>query len=531
MIQRKTQASTYWQEQFVVTADDIEYLYNLLLESNQPQPTDSLALALVQHHCQAEELAIRTEFQHGTLYQPQDGYQIGETLVFPRFDYAVATVVGQRPGYNPRYGDFSVIQVKFEVNGSVKEFVANFPHPHPLNLGKGQSLAEAEGLASPQTLYELYQDSVNLKLLEALKANEEFIYFRGRWFLKGLLAPIHAGHLNIAEAAIDIKEAPLPVEALLKEIDLPADIPAKTQEVSLNFVLHSDERFENVGPKGQVLWYLRRLEPPEAARMPRRLRVPDLPPFDLDYFDSELRRLMNDIDDEATDPALVHPPVSDAEMVMVTLNYPHRRAGTLPITPKTAPFFPEADNHHVRITFIEKRSGERMPGWVVSQDKYVFGLARWYAQNQLPAGAYISLHRTDDPLTVLVDYRPVRLKREWVRVAVPQDGRLGFQLLKQPITCEYDPLMIIDENDPVAIDVLWSHAEEHKKPILVVLRQIFPELAKLNPQGTVHAKTLYSGVNVIRRCPPGPIFHELSMHACFVPMGHGYWTYDPSIED
>jgi len=63
------------------------------------------------------------------------------------------------------------------------------------------------------------------------------------------------------------------------------------------------------------------------------------------------------------------------------------------------------------------------------------------------------------------------------------------------------------------------------------LRFIFPELAKLNPQGTVHAKTLYSAVNVVRRCPPGPIFNELSTHACFIPMGHGYWTYDPSIED
>jgi hypothetical protein len=530
LVQRKTQTSTYWQEQFVVDADDLEYLYNLLLEGNRPQPADSLALAVVQRRCQAEEVAIRTEFQRGTLYQPQDSYPVGETLVFPRFDYATATVVGQRPGHNPQYGDFTVVQVEFEANGGAKEFVTSFTHPHPLNLGKGQSLAEAEGLASPQQLYELYKDNVNLKLLEALKANDEFINFRNRWFLRGLLAPIHAGHLNIAEAAIDIKEGPLSVEALLKEIDLPADILANTQEVSLNFALHNDERFENVGPKGQVLWYLRRLEPPEAVRTPRRLQVSNLP-FDPACLDGELRRLVNEIDDEATDPALIRPPITDAETVMVTLNYPHRRAGTLPITPKTAPFFPEADNHHVRIAFIDKQSGERMPGWVVSQDRYVFGLDRWYAQNQLPTGAYISLYRTDDPLAVLVDYRPVRLKREWVRVALAQDGRLGFQLLKQAITCEYDALTIIGDNDPAAIDVLWANAEEHKKLILTVLRQVFPELAKLNPQGTVHAKTLYSAVNVIRRCPPGPIFQELSTHACFIPMGHGYWTYDPSIKD
>jgi hypothetical protein len=92
-------------------------------------------------------------------------------------------------------------------------------------------------------------------------------------------------------------------------------------------------------------------------------------------------------------------------------------------------------------------------------------------------------------------------------------------------------LMIIGENDPGGIDVISNNAEQHNRSILSILRFIFPELAKLNPQGTVHAKTLYSAVNVVRRCPPGPIFDELSTHACFIPMGHGYWTYDPSIED
>ncbi len=530
LVQRKTQTASFWQEQFVVDADDIEYLYGLLLERNQPQTTDSLALAVVQRRCQAEEMAIRTDLQRGSLYQPRDSYQIGEQLVFPRFDYAAATVIGQRPGHNPQYGDFTVIQVEFEANGGVREFVANFPHPHPLNLDEGQSLAEAEGLASPQELYEQYKESIVPKLLEALKANDEFVGFRGLWFLRGLLVPIHDGHLNIAEAAIDISGGPLAVDALLKDLDLPADIPAETQAFSLNFALHADERFENVGPKGQVLWYLRRLEPPEVTQTPRQLQAPDLP-FDLDRFDSELRRLIGEIDDEATDPALIMPPISDAETVVVTLNYPHRRVGTLPITPKTAPFFPEADAHHVRITFIDKRTGEQMPGWVVSEKRYVFGLDQWYTQNQLPVGAYISLYRTDDPLVVMVDYQPVRLKREWVRVAVPQDGRLGFQLLKQPIACEYDALMVVGVNDLAPIDALWIKAEEQQKPLLTLLRQIFPELVKLNPQGAVHAKTLYSAVNVIRRCPPGPIFHELSTNACFIPMGHGYWTYDASIRD
>jgi DNA-binding phage protein len=529
LVQRNTQTSKYWQEQFVVDTDDIEYLYNLLLESNQPRALDSLALAMVQRHCQLEELAIRTELQRGALYQPKDSYQMGEQLVFPRLDYAAATVVGRRPGYNPQYGEFSVIQVEFEGDGDVREFVADFAHPHSLNLDEGQSLAEAEGLASPQELYELYQEHIHATLEEALEDNDEFINFRGQWFLKGLLAPIHDGHLNIAEAAIDISNKPLPVDALLKDLDLPTDIPAETQAISLNFALHADERFENVGPKGQILWYLRRLEPPQVFQVPRQLEASQLP-FDMDRFDNELRRLVGEIDDEATDPARIQPPISDAETVVVTLNYPHRRVGTLPLTPKTKPFFPEADEHHARITFIDKRSGQQFPGWVVSKSQYVFGLDQWYNQNQLPVGAYVTLIRADDPLTVVVDYQPVRLRREWVRVAVVRDGRLSFQLLKQPMTCEYDDLMVVGVNEWATIDALWSNAGGAQKPLFVLLRQVFPELAKLNPQGAVHAKTLYSAVNVVRRCPPGPIFYELSTRASFVPMGHGYWTYDSSIE-
>jgi len=529
LTQRKTQSSIYWQEQFIIDADDIEYLESLILEQNRPQLIDSLAMTVVQRHCRQEEMAIRAELQRGTLYQPRESYKDGEQLVFPRFDYAAATVVGQRSGHNPQYGDFTVVEVEFEGNGDVKEFVADFMHTHPLNLDEGQSLAEAEGLASPQELYELYSEPIQAKLLAVLEDNDEFISFHGHWFLKGLLAPIHDGHLNIAEAAIDINDTPLPVDVLLKDLELPVDIPSETQDISLNFALYSDERFENVGPKGRVLWYLKRLEPPEVSHMPPQLRVVDLP-FDLDRFDNELRRLINEIDDEATDPALMRPPISDAETVVVTLNFPHRRAGTLPITPKTASFFPEADDHHVRITFVDKRTGQQMPGWVVSESNYVAGLSQWYQANQLPAGAHVLLYATDDPLTAVVDIQRVRLKREWIRVAQYRHGQLGFQLLKQPITCEYDDLMAIGVDDVARIDAAWGEAKQQQKPLTTLLRQIFPELAKLNPQGAVHAKTLYSAVNFVRRCPPGPIFHELSIQPCFIPMGHGYWTFDASIE-
>ena len=37
---------------------------------------------LVQRQCQAEEIAARSEFQQGKLYQPKESYAVGEQVVF-----------------------------------------------------------------------------------------------------------------------------------------------------------------------------------------------------------------------------------------------------------------------------------------------------------------------------------------------------------------------------------------------------------------------------------------------------------------
>ncbi len=116
------------------------------------------------------------------------------------------------------------------------------------------------------------------------------------------------------------------------------------------------------------------------------------------------------------------------------------------------------------------------------------------------------------------------MKREWIRVAKVVEGKLTFEMQKRPIGCEYDELMVIGEDKPVEVDSLWIATEETGKPIFEIMREVLPELAKLSPQGTVHAKTLYSAVNVLRRCPPGPIFAELCSRDCFHHVGGGYWT-------
>jgi hypothetical protein len=531
LTQRKTQTAAYWQEQFTVSNQDIEFIYNQILETNRLFNLDEIATALVKRHCDAEELETRSELQRGKLYQPKDSYASDDKIVFPYLGFALGTVKYTRPGQHPEYGTFTVLGIAFENGDATREFVADFAHPHTLNIGDEQSLANLQGLMSPEELYRTYGDSIRPKVKEMLDTNGDFVEFHDQYFLRDLLVDFHEGLFNIADAAIDINNGPLGVAALIEQMGL-----AEDQEItdvlrfSVSYQLANDPRFDDVGPCGQTLWYLERLEPPEAHHPPRRLQANDQT-YDSSSFDKDLKTLLAEIDDETTHPEDIPASVPDAKRTTIVLNYPHWRVGSLPLTPKTQVFFPISYYNPVLLEFVDARTGDTFPGWVALNHKYVFGLDQWYKKNKLPVGAYITLKRTDDPMRVIIDYQATRAQRDWIRMAGVANYKLTFRMNTQPISCKYDELMIIGDATPEETDRLWLNAEEKNLPLFDILCHVFPELSKLSPQSTVHAKTLYSAVNVVRRFSPGVIFEELNYHTCFIPMKHGYWTYDPNLRD
>ncbi len=80
-------------------------------------------------------------------------------------------------------------------------------------------------------------------------------------------------HLHLAEAVLVMHEGgPLHTQDILKEIDLPQEVNPRLQTFSLDYALFHDDRFDEVGPAGKVLWYLRELEPEEVMNVPERLR-------------------------------------------------------------------------------------------------------------------------------------------------------------------------------------------------------------------------------------------------------------------
>jgi len=524
VIQRQIQQPDYWTEGFSVTEHDVEYLYELIMEAEAPRTSEELALALIESRCREEEDHLRQKLARGELFQPRNSYAEGTQVVFPALDYALATVVGKRPGHSARYGDFTVIQVEFAEDGPMREFASELEAIHVLNLGDDEDILASEGLLSPRELYAAYGPEVVQALEEVLSAREELVRWETEWYLRELMPDLHEGYLNIVEAVIDVEGEPMEVERLLPQLDLLADVKPRAQVLCLNYALTQDARFGDVGPTGHVRWFLQRMEPVEVYEKPSRLRYhPET--YDPIVIRPDLFPWVREFADELIGPELQPTWELEPREATLVLTFPHRRAGTLPLTAQTAPFFAQKADGPVRISMRERRGRTRWPGWVVAQEGYVYGLGEWYESAAIPTGGYITLRRGNDPLEVLVECQR-RRRREWVRLARGRSGKLVFEMQTHLVSCAYDDLMLIAEASPEELDRVWRQAEGERRPIFDILCEVFPELSKLNPQGTVHVKTLYAAVNVMRRCPPGPILAELSTRACFLPVGDGYWSYD-----
>lgn len=524
MVRQKQNQPTEWAGAIVITDDDVAFLYEWLHQQGKPCATKDLALALVSQRLAEQAKALQARLSYGEAYQPRKSYTVGQTLVFPALDFAAGKVVGIRDGVNPAYPPFKVIQVEMEGETEVREFPAELEFPHKLNADVTQLLQGA----SPKQVYQEHKAALDAAITDKLGQASAlgFVQLDGQWFLRELLPEIHIGYLNLAEAMIELNNRPVSSDEVLKELALPAEVPHDVQRFAVDVALRGDERFMNLGTTKEPAWYLRRLLPLDVLQTPIWLTYTPIA-FNRKGISAILHQVEGEIDDEVSDlaagPAEKRKPGDKVSIVLIA---PHRKAGTLPLTPRTRGFFPDGPGAIVPVRLINGQNGEPMNGWVVPANGYVFGLRDWYLQNEIPAGALIWLQKTGNPSEIIVDFEPRRMRREWVRVARADAGRLTFQMTKYPISCEYDEAMLVAEEESPALNQLWIAEQERGRPVLDILLELFPELAKLGPR--VHAKTVYAAFNLVRRCPPGPIFYELSANPCFVDEGNGYWAFDPT---
>lgn len=512
-----------WARNFSVEKGDIDYLTNLLLERETPLSTEALAREIVEQRLSREATDIKERFKDTQLYNPTHVYPVGQKLLFQTFDYAPGTVVNVRSGNNPEYGDFNVIGVDFEDNGKVREFASELTIPH--KLAQENENGDNPLLATPQyttdDILNTGRSEIVPVLGEALAASSDLVSIGGTWFPRELMLEVNVGHLNLVEAVLDIAGGgPLTSDEILEQIGGLGNAPYELQKFTLNYTLRDDSRFDEVGPTGQVLWYLSRLEPAEVMQVPAQLRYSPVD-YDVDALSDDMVTLENEIDDELS-------PVGDlgdiGDSVTITLTYPHRRVGTLPLTARIRQIVPTAlKTQRVWMTLVDGQDGEETTGWVVRNESYVYGLTAFYRKHRLPVGAYVTVKRSDDPSKIVVDFNAHRPRTEYVRLIVPKNDQIQFENHKRSIGAEYDDLMILGVEELAAIDALFQTTQQQRKSISAILKLIMPGLSRLTPQGTIHAKTLYSVLNVFRRCPPGPIFATLVANPDFQNVGGHYW--------
>jgi hypothetical protein len=111
-------------------------------------------------------------------------------------------------------------------------------------------------------------------------------------------------------------------------------------------------------------------------------------------------------------------------------------------------------------------------------------------------------------------------------LAVIKDNKIDFELIRRAIPCGYDEQLIVGTDVVTAIDAHARRPAAAQMSLGALLAEVFPSLAGLTPQNTVHAKTLYSAVNMLRRVPPGPIFAELVRNPAFKAVGDHYWQFE-----
>ncbi len=508
-------SAEYWQA-FEITRQDVEFLYNHLFESETPKSARELVAILIEERIRLErDIRARQRTAGGKLYFPKEEYQTGDRLIFPALDWKKGRVADLRPGNNPQMGAFDVLTVEFE-DGSSRMFAGRLAG-HALN-SEATALVEEE-IPAVQDIQALYGDQIEKKLETAFGADDNLVRIAGRWFPRALLVDVNQGHLNLAEAVLDVAGGePLPTSKLLKDVELPDGVNPKLAEFSLNLALQEDERFDEVGPAGEVLWCLQRLEPPGVRDVPLYLRYAPIE-HDRALLDEAMKALEAQMDDELSEADSRSGEEAD---VTVSLIYPHWRAGTLPVAARYRSLFPTAlESPRIRFMLVDGKSGQKIPAWVVRSHGYVSGLREWYEANELMPGSLVRIRRGKNPGETVIEAKTHRATKDWVRtVIVGADGGMVFALLKQTIAAEFNDRMAFAIPSVEAIDRLWEQATQKKRPFDKLVIQVMRELTKLNPQGHVHVQELYAAVNLLRRTPPAPLMALLaSRPADFIHVG------------
>ncbi len=515
-IANMTLKDKFW-DNYQFTEEDFEYLYNFLLEIEKPQTTEELVSALVIYRITEEKERLRTnQMADSLIYQPKSTFKLGDKVALPSFDWKIGTVISIQEAKNPINGDFKKVGIDLPVIG-IKYFASELEE-HGLNAPI--QFDDNDPQLNPDNVLKNYKKTLQQKLEALLSENDDLVSIASRWFPRSLLIDVNIGFLHLAEASLEMSAGgPLTTRKIMEQIEMPLTGNSNLSEFSLNLALQTDERFDEVGPAGEILWFLNRAEPEWVRTTPPFLRFDDKYNENdrISLEDNELSSLIID--------ELEPYEENNVDSINVSLLYPHWRSGTLPLTGPIKSIFPTAyESPRVQFSFMEKSTKSQFNGWVVRHGNYIYGLREYFLKEEIIPGGIITIEKGDKPGTIIISSEKRKTTRDWVRtVLVGADNGIVFAMLKQSVPRVFDERLVNFVPDSNVLDELWSSQKYARSPLEKTLPLFMRELAKLNHQGQVHAEELYSAINLVRRCPPGIVINTLNNADWAEYMGNLYY--------
>jgi hypothetical protein len=538
-MQLDTLTQRYWQD-FELAGGDLEHLSEVLIEEEAPMTVEALTRRLIEKRLADEKAIWDDRESKGHIYQPRDTYSEGDHLVFSALGDTVGTVVAVRPGRHPDYAPFDVIQVRMEGSGETREFAANLGVPHPLNfIQVGQEtdldLGDLAGVSS--ALGDNYGEYVKPVLLRGLRESPEFADFGEEWFLKGFMLPIEEGHLNLAEAVLDLAAGFSTAQQILEVLDMPPETTQAVQIFSLNHALSSDRqsRFRYAGTSTKVEWCLPRVADSRPLRFERG-------PIEISG-DHELDQVAEIFTDESTQPN-GHAQNDEWSHVLTFYDW---YWGHLPYDQAAMNLLPEPFLEDQLCARIHLRFGsgeeplpvvvhypsERSLGWWGSAE-----LRQFFEVKELAPGATIVVRRTPASETdgiYEVDYLPGPATRV---ETLDYDERRQPVFRRLSLKCAVDEEMALPRSRFSALEALRFLDESERRAVTLLLKTAFQRVGEKLLRGLrivyrASLPDLFVATNIERPLPWTILqaIFEQDVYPCFRIDDDGLYLYDPGKSD
>lgn len=487
--------------------NDLDLIYNQLLENETPMTPAQLAEAVIDQRIKSyEKQKDNASEADDAFYRPGKVYQEGDEVEFPLSGSSKGVVEAVRKGNNPALGDFSVVSVRME-DGTVREFASGL-ETHDLN-----SYDYAQGdkkLTDRQYVRKKFGRQIGKKIAEVLSDNEDLVRIGSFWFPQALLGEVNPGFLNLAEAVLEMEDGnPLQTEDILTQIEYPMDSNSELTVFSFNYAMQNDDRFAEVGPAGVILWTLKEMQPEDVRKTPMTLKFDE----SLAKYDSEesAEDLPLSLMQDELDPVQVEEPAEVFESFDVCLTYPHWKAGTLPLVGPLHSIFPTAnETENVVFTFHDKKTDEKFQGWVILPKNYVCGLKTWYRTNGIIPGSIFRVSQSEDPTVIDIELIPPRASKDWIRTFnLDAKNHFSFITSQHKVTTAFDERLAVYVENVPQLDTFWELHNRKEANIIRQIELVFRELARDNPQGIIHFSEIYAAINMLRRVPPRLLYNIL----------------------